>query len=304
VRPSKNESKPEQQREHSDNQLETGGSHNSGVKEKEKPEENEMTESVKLKEEDGIALVLLNRPEAFNAFDQEMVVLLAKNLTHLAVDDSVSAVVISGEGKAFCTGGDLKFILGCPGGPAAGLYELAASFHQAIVEIRRMKKPVIAAINGIAAGGGFSMALACDFRVMAQSAVLRQAYTSNGLSIDGGGTFTLPRIVGLARALEIIAFDKPISSEQALSWGMVTKVVPDGQALEEAYKIARELARGSLHSFGRCKELTTNSFNTAFEAQIELERSALSCCADHPDGKEGLKAFMEKRKPVFTDKRN
>jgi 2-(1,2-epoxy-1,2-dihydrophenyl)acetyl-CoA isomerase len=263
-----------------------------------------MTESVRLRKEGGIAVVLLNRPEAYNAFDQEMVVLLAKSLTHLAIDDSVSAVVISGEGKAFCTGGDLKSILGCPGGPAAGLYELAATFHQAIVEIRRMKKPVIAAINGIAAGGGFSMALACDFRVMAQSAVLRQAYTSNGLSIDGGGTFTLPRIVGLARALEIIAFDKPISSEQAVSWGLVTKVVPDGQALEETHKIAHELARGSLHSFGRCKELITNSFHTAFEAQLELERSALSCCADHPDGKEGLKAFMEKRKPAFTDKSN
>jgi 2-(1,2-epoxy-1,2-dihydrophenyl)acetyl-CoA isomerase len=304
VRPSKNESKPEQQREHSDNQLETGGSHNSRVKEKERPEEDEMAESVKLKEEDGIGVVLLNRPETFNAFDQETVVLLAKTLTHLAVDDSVSAVVISGEGKAFCTGGDLKSILGFPDGPAAGLYQLAANFHQAIVEIRRMKKPVIAAVNGIAAGGGFSMALACDFRVMAQSAVLRQAYTSNGLSIDGGGTFTLPRIVGLARALEIIAFDKPISSEQALTWGLVTKVVQDGQALQEAHRMALELAKGSLHSFGRCKELMTNSFNTAFEAQIELERSTLSCCADHPDGKEGLKAFVEKRKPVFTGRRN
>ncbi len=263
-----------------------------------------MTESITLKEEDGIAVVLLNRPGAFNAFDQEMVMLLAKTLTHLATEDSVSGVVISGEGKAFCAGGDLRSVLALPRGPAVGLYELAASFHQAIVEIRRMKKPVIAAINGIAAGGGFSMALACDFRVMAQSAVLRQAYTSNGLSIDGGGTFTLPRMVGLARALEIIAFDKPISSEQALSCGMVTKVVPDGQALEEAYKIARELARGSLHSFGRCKELITNSFHTAFEAQIELERSALSCCADHPDGKEGLKAFVEKRKPAFSGKRD
>ena len=263
-----------------------------------------MTASVKLTEEDGIAEVLLNRPEAFNAFDQDMVVFLAKTLTHVATDDSVSAVVISGAGKAFCAGGDLRAVLALPRSPAVGLYELAAGFHQAIVEIRRMKKPVIAAVNGIAAGGGFSMALACDFRVMAQSAVLRQAYTSNGLSVDGGGTFTLPRIVGLARALEIIAFDKPISSGQALSWGMVTKVVPDGQALEEAYKIAHELARGSLHSFGRCKELITNSFNTAFEAQLELERSALSCCADHPDGKEGLKAFVEKRKPVFADKRD
>lgn len=262
-----------------------------------------MAESVKLKEEDGIAVILLNRPEAFNAFDQEMVMLLAKTLTHLTLDDSVSAVVISGEGKAFCAGGNLRSLLALPGGPAAGLYELAASFHQAIMEIRRMKKPVIAAINGIAAGGGFSMALACDFRVMAQSAVLRQSYTSNGLSIDGGGTFTLPRMVGLARALEIVGLDQPISSEQALAWGLATKVVPEGQAMEEAIRLTLELRKVSLHSFGRCKELMTSSFNTAFEAQMELERSALSCCADHPHGKEGLKAFVEKRKPVFTDKK-
>jgi len=263
-----------------------------------------MTVSVALSKKSGIAEVLLNRPEAFNAFDQEMVMFLAKNLTHLATDDSVSAVVISGEGRAFCAGGDLRSLLALPHGPAVGLYELAASFHQAIVEIRRMKKPVIAAINGIAAGGGFSMALACDFRVMAQSAVLRQAYTSNGLSIDGGGTFTLPRIVGLARALEIIGFDKPISSEQALAWGLATKVVPDGQALQEAHRMALELTKGSLHSFGRCKELMTNSFHTAFEAQLELERTTLSCCADHPDGREGLTAFVEKRKPVFTGGKN
>ena len=260
-----------------------------------------MTESVKLKKEDGIAVVLLNRPHAFNAFDQDMVVLLAKKLTHLATDDSVSGVVISGEGKAFCAGGDLRSALGFPGGPIAAFYELAAIYHQAIVEIRRMRKPVIAAINGIAAGGGFSMALACDFRVMAQSAVLKQAYTSNGLCIDGGGTFTLPRMVGLARAMEIIAFDQPISSEQALAWGLATKVVPDGQTVKEACGMICELAKGSLHSLGWCKELLTNSFNTPFEAQIERERVALSICAAHPDGQEGLKAFTEKRKPKFNN---
>jgi 2-(1,2-epoxy-1,2-dihydrophenyl)acetyl-CoA isomerase len=165
-----------------------------------------------------------------------------------------------------------------------------------------MSKPVIAAVNGVAAGGGFSLALACDFRVMAKSAMLRQAYTSSGLCIDGGGTFTLPRLVGLAHALEIVAFDKPISSEQALSWGLVTKVVEDGRAVEEASKMAHELAKISLHSFGWCKALLTDSFNAAFETHIERERLGLSTCAAHPDGQEGLKAFSEKRKPVFNRK--
>jgi 2-(1,2-epoxy-1,2-dihydrophenyl)acetyl-CoA isomerase len=258
-----------------------------------------MSESVKLRQEDRIAEILLNRPEAFNAFNQEMVALLAKNLVHLATDESVSAVVVSGEGKAFCSGGDLRAILRFPGGAATGFHELAATYHQAILEIRRMKKPVIAAVNGIAAGGGFSLALACDFRVMTHSAVLRQAYTSNGLCMDGGGTFTLTRMVGLARALEIAAFDQPISSEQALAWGLVTRVVPDGHAREEAWGMARELMKGSIHSFGWCKKLLTNAFDTSFETQIERERTALATCAAHPDGQEGMRAFTEKRKPVF-----
>jgi len=259
-----------------------------------------MTESIRLKKEGQIAEVLLNRPEAFNAFDLDMVEHLAECLIHLAMDDSVLALVISGKGKAFCAGGDLKWVLNFAGGPSAALHELAARFHQAILEIRRMRKPVIAAVNGIAAGGGFSLALACDFRVMAQSAILRQAYTSSGLCLDGGGTFTLPRIVGLARAIEIIAFDKPISSERALAWGLATKVVEDGRVLEEVWKMARELSNASLYSFGWCKQLLTDSFHTAFEAQIERERLGISSCGAHPDGQEGLRAFAEKRKPIFN----
>ena len=261
-----------------------------------------MTEAVRLVRDGKIAVVLLNRPEAYNAFDQEMVELLAQHLIHLSVDDSILAVVISGEGKAFCGGGDLKASLNYPGGARTAFHVLAARYHEGIVEIRRMRKPVIAAINGVAAGGGFSMALCCDFRVMARSAVLMQAYTSNGLCIDGGGTFTLPRIVGFARAMEIVAFDRPISSEQALAWGLATKVVDDGRALEEALTMARQLTECSLHSFGWCKELLTNSFNTPFEAHIERERMGLSTCAAHPDGQEGMKAFVEKRKPVFNVK--
>ena len=258
-----------------------------------------MTESIELTKDGEVAEVFLNRPETFNAFDLDMVELFSKCLIHLAGDNSVSVVVISGKGKAFCAGGDLKWVSSFTGGPAAGFHELAARYHQAVLEIRRMRKPVVAAINGIAAGGGFSLALACDFRIMAKSAILRQAYTANGLCIDGGGTFTLPRLVGLARALEIVAFDKPISAEQALAWGLVTQVVEDGRVMEEARQMARELGKISLHSFGWCKELLTDSFHTTFETQIERERLGISQCGTHPDGREGLKAFAEKRKPIF-----
>ena len=153
--------------------------------------------------ENSIATVTLNRPEAYNAFDQEVVEPLAKRMGELATDDAVSAVVITGAGRAFCAGGDLKALRVHPLGPARALHELAGRFHDIIVEMRRMPKPVIAAINGVAAGGGFSLALAADFRVMSRSAVMRCAYASAGLCIDGGGTWILPRLVGPHRALEI-----------------------------------------------------------------------------------------------------
>lgn len=259
-----------------------------------------MADSIRARRDGEIAEVLLNRPQVFNAFDLEMVECLSRHLIALAVDDDVRGIVIAGEGKAFCAGGDLKWASGFPHGPPAAFHELASRFHQAILELRRMPKPVIAAINGIAAGGGFSLALACDFRVMCRSAILRQAYTSNGLCINGGGTFFLPRLVGLARALEIVAFDRPISSEQALAWGLTTKIVEDERALEEAVGLARHLAKSSLNSFGWSKQLVTDSFNTGFETHIERERAGLRSCAAHPDGKEGLRAFVEKREPVFT----
>ena len=258
-----------------------------------------MSDLIKVKQHDSIAEVTLNRPEAFNAFNLELVSLLAMQMTALAGDTTIRGVVLTGNGSAFCAGGDLKWALNHPNGPAGAFHTLAGQFHLAIVEIRRMKKPVIAAINGVAAGGGFSLALACDFRVMDESAVLNQAYTSAGLCINGGGTFTLPRLVGYARALEIAAFDKPISSATALDWGLVTRVASKGQALEAAIAMAQELSRRSLNSFAWTKKLITDAYSTPFETQIEIERAALEACADHADGREGLTAFAEKRKPQF-----
>jgi 2-(1,2-epoxy-1,2-dihydrophenyl)acetyl-CoA isomerase len=259
-----------------------------------------MSEPLRIEHDGSVTRVILTRAAAFNALDMDMAAALAENFVTLAADKSVRAIVLSGEGRAFSSGGDLKWVLAYPQGPAAAFHQLAARFHIAITEIRRMAKPVIAALNGVAAGGGFSLALACDFRVMAESALLRQAYTSSGLSIDGGGTFTLPRMVGLARALEIAAFDKPISSEQALAWGLATRIVKDGSALAEATAMAHDLATTSLHSFGLSKQLLNDSFSSPLEAQLQREREALSACGAHADGREGLKAFTEKRKPAFT----
>ncbi len=258
-----------------------------------------MSETIHLEEKNGIATVYLNRPEAYNAFDLATVQQLAETLIDLALDANIAGVVISGKGKAFCAGGDLRWVNGHPDNFPRAFHQLAARFHQAILEIRRMPKPVVAAINGLAAGGGFSMALSCDFRVMASSAILRQGYTSNGLSIDGGGTFILPRLVGAARALEIAAFDRPIDAEKALKWGLITEMAKDGRTVETASELIHKLKKRSLDSFAASKKLITDSFDTSFETHLENERNRLSFVAGQPNAVEGLTAFLEKRPPVF-----
>jgi 2-(1,2-epoxy-1,2-dihydrophenyl)acetyl-CoA isomerase len=249
-----------------------------------------------------ILQITLNRPDAYNALNLEMMKMLEDALSSAATARSVKGVLLTGNGKAFCAGGDLKWISRQTEDARSVLRRLAPQFHLSITEIRRMEKPVVAAINGIAAGGGFSLALACDFRVMAESAALRQAYTSSGLSIDGGGSFALPRLVGLARAMEIMAFDNPISSARALEWGLVTSVVPDNEVVSGGLAMLDELAKTALHSFAWSKKLMTNSFTNTLETQLELERQGISDCAAHPHGQEGIRAFVEKRKPSFQDK--
>ena len=261
-----------------------------------------MNEMLKLEITSAIGVITLNRPESFNAFHDSMIGDLAEMLIGLSSNEEVVGVVLTGAGRAFCAGADLKWLNGCGMSSGAALHRLAASYHQAIAEIRRMPKPVVAAVNGMAAGGGFSMALACDFRVVAKSAIFRQAYTSNGLSIDGGGTYSLPRLVGLARAMEIGAFDRPISAEQALAWGLATEVVADGRTVKRAVAMVQEIMKRPLSSFQASKKLLTDSFHTPFEHQLEKEREFLSWCADQPNGREGIKAFVEKRNPVYNRK--
>jgi len=255
---------------------------------------------VHLEIKSGIGVITLNRPENFNAFHAAMIGDLAQKLIDVSSSDDVVGIVLTGTGKAFCAGADLKWLYTCGLPPGAALHSLAAAYHQAIVEIRRMPKPVVAAINGLAAGGGFSMALACDFRVMAKSAIFRQAYTSNGLSVDGGGTYTLPRLVGLAKAMEILAFDRPIPAEQALTLGLVTEVVDEGRAVDRAVAMIQEITELPISSFLASKKLLTDSFHTPFEHQLEKEREFLSWSANHPNGQEGIKAFLEKRKAVYN----
>jgi len=258
-----------------------------------------MSELIEIVAHSNIRELALNRPQAYNAFNLEMMTEMANQLIRISSDNEVRGVVITGRGKAFCAGGDLAWVSSFSEQYGSSFHVLAAQFHAAILEIKRMNKPVVAAINGAAAGGGFSIALACDFRIMENQAVMKQAYTSSGLCLDGGGSFNLTRLVGTARALEITAFDEKIPAEKALEWGLVTRVVETGKALETALEMLERLATGSMHSFGMAKKFITNSYQTSFENCLELEREALATCGNHKDGIEGIKAFKEKRKPRF-----
>lgn len=259
-----------------------------------------MEEAVKYRLSDGVAILTLNRPKAFNALNFDVIHSLKERLMVIAKDAEVKGVVLTGEGKAFCSGGDLKWLFQNGKTRGEAFHTLAARFHQAILEIRRMPKPVVAAINGLAAGGGFSLSLACDFRIIEASAFLVQGYTSNGLSIDGGGTFMLPRLVGLARAMEIVVFDRPVSSQQALSWGLVTEVTEDGKSRETAVAMVKDIMKRPLSSFAASKRLLGESFHTSLETELEKEREYLAKCAEHPNGVEGMTAFLEKRKPRYN----
>jgi 2-(1,2-epoxy-1,2-dihydrophenyl)acetyl-CoA isomerase len=260
-----------------------------------------MGEYTKVEVTDGVGRIILNRPESYNALDIPTSQELSEVLLQFTSDHNVKCLLLTGAGKAFSAGGDIKRAMNNPDGPASVFHELATHVHVCVTEIRTMRKPVLAAINGVAAGGGFSLALACDFRVMAQSAQLKQGFTSNALCIDAGGTFTLPRLVGLARALEIAALDEPIDASRALDWGLVTEVVPDDELIERSLAFLSRLREKSLHAFGWSKELLNGSLETSLETQLSRERAGLVDCVSHPDGIEGMQAFVERRKPRFNE---
>ncbi|PLX14480.1 MAG: enoyl-CoA hydratase [Marinilabiliales bacterium] len=250
--------------------------------------------------ENGIGFLYFNRPEIYNPLDLATARELYAYLRKLSVKKDVKAVVISGRGKAFCAGGDIRAVLKHKDGPAAAFHEMAINVQPCIMEMRNMSKPIIAAINGVAAGGGFSISLAADFRIIDPKAVMKLGFTSNALSVDAAGTFNLPRIVGNAKALEIATFDEPLNAEEALRIGLVNKISEEGKVVDYAKDYALKICEKSLHTFSWSKRLINSSFESTIETQMEKEHQALVSCVSHPDGMEGITAFVEKRKAKFN----
>lgn len=256
-------------------------------------------ETLALDISEGVATLTLNRPDNANTINPSM----GRELSEVALrcddDPAVRAVVVTGSGNMFCAGGDLGE-MAASDSPRSLLKQMAGDLHMALSRFARADAPVIAAVNGTAAGAGFSLVLATDLAVASSKAKFTMAYTNAGLSPDGSSTFYAPRRLGDRRARELMLTNRVLSAEEALDWGIVNQVVEPDDVLATAQAMAAKLAAGPTRAFGAVKALLNESFEHGLEAQMELEARAIADMAATPDGQEGIAAFVGKRKPVFT----
>ena len=248
---------------------------------------------------DGIATVTLNRPEVFNALDAQLARELHDAIIESSEDEAVRVVVLTGTGRAFCAGGDVKGFCDTIDTIGAHVKRLTTEIHGAVSRMIRMPKPVISAVNGVAAGGGMSLALAGDLILATESARFTMAYTQIGASPDGSSTFTLPRLVGVKRALELTLLNPVLSAQEAKEWGIVNRVYPDDAFQAEVQNIATQLAQGPTLAYSRTKALLYSSTSETLETQMEYEALNIAASGKTADFREGVFAFAEKRQPSF-----
>jgi 2-(1,2-epoxy-1,2-dihydrophenyl)acetyl-CoA isomerase len=247
----------------------------------------------------GIATVTLNRPDAFNALDMQLARELHDAIIESSEDEAVRVVVLTGTGRAFCAGGDVKGFCDTIDTIGAHVKRMTTELHGAVSRMIRMPKPVISAVNGVAAGGGMSLALAGDLILAIESARFTMAYTQIGASPDGSSTFTLPRLVGVKRALELTLLNPVLSAQEAKEWGIVNRVFPDDQFQAEVQNIAAQLAQGPTLAYGRTKALFYSSTSETLETQMEYETLHIAASGKTADFREGVAAFAEKRQASF-----
>ena len=247
---------------------------------------------------DGVATVTLDRPDALNALTIQLKEALIATFTGLAADPAVRTIVLTGAGRAFCAGQDLKERLE-PGAPPLDV-ELRDRYNPLVRAIREAPQPVIAAVNGVAAGAGASIAFACDLRIAAESARFVLAFAGIGLIPDSGATWTLQRLVGASKAAEIALLNEPLSAEEAARIGLVSRVVPAADLVAEARAIALRLAAQSPGALARTKRALQAGATSTFEEALELEATLQGEAGAQPDHAEGIAAFVEKRPPRFA----
>ena len=247
--------------------------------------------------EQGVTTLTLNRPDVLNAFNRAMARELQDALASAASDESVRAVLLTGNGRGFCAGQDLGEAMSAK----LDLGEIVKTSYNPIVSaIRSLDKPVVCAVNGVAAGAGANLALSCDVVVAAEDASFIQSFSKIGLVPDTGGTFFLPRLVGPARAMALAFFAEKLPAEKALEWGMIYQVVPPTVLLETATSLARQLAAMPTRGLALTKRLINASFTNDLAQQLTLEQELQGQAGKTADYAEGVRAFLEKRKPTYT----
>jgi 2-(1,2-epoxy-1,2-dihydrophenyl)acetyl-CoA isomerase len=259
-------------------------------------------DTVTFEEKDGVGWIRMNRPKELNALNIAMGKDLCTAANHCGSDKSIRAVVLTGTGRAFCAGGDVQEMnkhLQEEGRADLFLRELTVLLHAFVAEITRMQKPVIAAVNGTAAGAGMSMSLACDLGLAVEGCRFVLAYTNIGLVPDGGSSYFLTRLVGYRKAMEMAYLNEPIDSSEALRLGLVNKVFPKETFEEEVSKAASKLAQGPTVTYGRARNLMRLGLVESLESQMEHERQGLVESSLSKEFREGITAFAGKRKPDF-----
>ena len=246
---------------------------------------------------DGVATVTLDRPDALNALTVPLKEGLVEAFLAFATDDAVRAVVLTGAGRAFCAGQDLHERLGPDALPLAD--EIRARYNPLIRAMRALPKPIVAAVNGVAAGAGASLAFACDIRIAAEDASFLLAFGRVGLIPDSGATWLLPRLIGGAKAAELALTTDPLSAVDAERLGLVARVVPAADLLPEAGALARRLAAAAPVALALTKEALERSWTASFDEQLELEADLQGRAGSTADHAEGLSAFIERRRPSF-----
>ena len=255
--------------------------------------------TLEFRSENGIATITLNRPDAANGLNPELGAELIESANLCDNDPSVRAVVLSANGRFFSVGGDIKAMAGFSDDVGKGIKALADGLHRAISTFARMKAPLIVAVNGMAAGAGFSIAIAADYVIASDAAAFTMAYSKAGLSPDGSSSYYLPRLIGLRRAQELMLTNRVLSAAEAQDWGLINAVVPADELAAEADKIAQTIIAASPESNHCIKQLLLASFDNGPETQMELEGRFIAACAASDNGREGVAAFLDKRKPEF-----